>query len=97
MKNQTLIIIVEWDANMPSGIRKAQLNRHEESVRDYITSSKLDHRRYDCYFNLGLIYGFVIVKDSLAIVYLEMALEEKPESQEAKDILDDILRRNISI
>ncbi|MFT7035436.1 MAG: tetratricopeptide (TPR) repeat protein [Cyclobacteriaceae bacterium] len=75
----------------------AQLNRHEESVKDYKRSSEFNFRRYDSYLNLGIIYSLVIVNDSIAIHYFEMAIEERPESKDAKGMLENIIGRDKSI
>lgn len=68
----------------------AQLDEPKFLLEDYQKAASLGYRSYDSYYNLGVIYSVIKGNDSLAIFYFKKALEEKPESEEARLMLENL-------
>jgi tetratricopeptide (TPR) repeat protein len=68
----------------------SHLSEPEFIPEDYQQSAKLGYREFDSYYNLGVIYSIVEKNDSLAVFYLEKALEERPDSEKVRLMLENL-------
>jgi tetratricopeptide (TPR) repeat protein len=79
------------------GYSLMQLNRHKESVSDFLRASELDYRPCSAYYNLALMYSTIFHDDSLAIEYCERCLKIDPQSEKVITLLQELKRNDASI